>query len=48
MGFLSAFCSYLLLFMIMVAIAGIGIFIGITLRKQKDLKAIQEEGPEES
>lgn len=48
MEFLSAFCSYLLLFVIMVAIAGTGIFIGTTLRKRKDLKTIQEESPEES
>lgn len=46
-AFLNAFISYLLLFVIMVAIAGVGIFIGITLRKRKDLKTVQVDSPEE-
>ena len=38
MAFLSYFVSYLLLFAIMVVLAGMGIFIGIKWRKAKDAK----------
>ena len=33
----NSFLSYLLLFVVMAAIAGTGIFVGITLRKKKNL-----------
>lgn len=46
-AFLNAFFSYLLLFVIMAAIAGAGIFAGTTLRKRKNIKAMQEQGSEE-
>lgn len=46
-AFINAFLSYLLLFVVMAAIAGAGIFAGITLRKSKNKKAVQEKGPEE-
>ncbi|MFG6358943.1 MAG: hypothetical protein K1W26_19310 [Acetatifactor sp.] len=36
MAFLSSFLSYLLLMLVIVAVAGIAVFIGITLRKKKD------------
>ena len=39
MSFLSAFASYLLVFVIFLAVAFIGINIGIKLRKNKDAKA---------
>lgn len=46
-AFLNSFLSYLLLFVIMAAIAGVGIFAGTTLSKRKNIKATQEKGPEE-
>lgn len=46
-AFMNSFLSYLLLFVIMVAIAGAGIFAGITLRKKKDNKeAARIDSPE--
>ncbi|MDE6063718.1 MAG: vanadium nitrogenase [Lachnospiraceae bacterium] len=36
-AFVNSFFSYLLLFVVMAAIAGTGIFVGITLRKKKNL-----------
>ncbi|MDE5801376.1 MAG: vanadium nitrogenase [Lachnospiraceae bacterium] len=36
-AFLNSFFSYLLLFVVMAAIAGTGIFVGITMRKKKNL-----------
>lgn len=36
---LNSFFSYLLLFIVMAAIAGTGIFVGITMRKKKNLSA---------
>lgn len=36
-AFLNSLFSYLLLFVVMAAIAGTGIFVGITMRKKKNL-----------
>ncbi|MDE6128317.1 MAG: hypothetical protein K2G16_03890 [Lachnospiraceae bacterium] len=36
---LNSFFSYLLLFVVTAAIAGVGIFVGITMRKKKNLSA---------
>lgn len=36
-AFVNSFFSYLLLFVVMAAIAGTGIFVGITMRKKKNL-----------
>ncbi len=48
LAFLSSFTSYLLLSLIIVVLGGIGIFIGITLRKRKDgklaTKALEDNG----
>lgn len=41
-AFVNAFCSYLLVFVIFVALILAGVFIGIKLRKNKDAKQIQE------
>ncbi len=46
-AFANAFLSYLLLFVIMAAVAGTGIFIGITLRRRKNLKDAETEGLKE-
>lgn len=46
-AFINTFLSYLLLFVIMAAIAGVGIFAGTTLSKRKNIKATQEKGSEE-
>lgn len=35
-AFINSFCSYLLLMLVIVAVAGTAVFIGITLRKKKD------------
>lgn len=35
-AFINSFCSYLLLMLVIVAVAGAAVFIGITLRKKKD------------
>ncbi len=37
-AFLNSFFSYVVLFLIMAAIAGFGIFAGITMRKKKNVK----------
>lgn len=44
--FLSSFMSYLLLMLVFVAVAGIAVFIGITMRKKKT--AGQEEARTEN
>lgn len=41
--FLNSFLSYLLLMAIIVVIAGVAIFIGIKLRKNKDAKSPKTE-----
>ena len=38
--FFSSFLSYLLLMVIIIAVAGVAIFIGITMRKKKNQKKI--------
>lgn len=38
-AFLNSFFSYLLLFIVMAAIAGAGVFVGIIMRKKKNLSA---------
>ena len=49
--FINLFLSYLLLFVIMAAIAGLGIFLGKVLseraRAKKELKAMLAEGKSE-
>lgn len=42
-AFVNSFLSYLLLFGTFVLIAAVAIFIGITLRKRKDLKEASME-----
>ncbi len=46
-AFLNTFLSYLLLLVIMVAIAGIGIFAGIVMRKMKNRSQAAEQETEE-
>ncbi len=41
--FFNSFLSYLLLFVIMVALVVIACVIGVKLRKSKDAKLLQEE-----
>ncbi len=38
--FINSFLSYLLLMLIIAALAGLGTFIGITLRKKKNAKMV--------
>lgn len=38
-AFINAFLSYLLLFVVMGAIAGLAVFVGITMRKRKNAAA---------
>lgn len=35
-AFLNSFLSYLLLMLVIAAVAGVAVFIGITMRKKKD------------
>lgn len=35
-AFINSFINYFMIFVIMAAVAGLGIFIGITLRKKKN------------
>ncbi len=44
-AFLNVFCSYLLLFGIIVVLAVAAVFIGIRLRKNKNLKEAIEQKP---
>ncbi|MGN0430953.1 MAG: hypothetical protein ACI4EQ_01190 [Lachnospiraceae bacterium] len=46
-AFINSFLSYLLLFVIMAAIAGTGIFLGIVMRKKKNLSQAAEQETEE-
>jgi len=41
--FLNSFLSYILLFLIIVAVAGIAMFIGITMRKKSNAKEAELE-----
>lgn len=36
MGFISALASYLVVFLVFVAVIAVAVFLGITLRKKKD------------
>ena len=45
-AFVNTFLSYLLLLFIIVAVAGIGVVIGINMRKKKDAKALAEQNTE--
>lgn len=40
--FLNSFLSYILLFLIVVVVAGIAMFIGITMRKKSNAKEAEE------
>ena len=40
--FVNSFLSYILLFFNIVVVAGIAMFIGITMRKKSDAKAAEE------
>ena len=40
--FLNSFLSYILLFLIVVVVAGIAMFIGITMRKKSNSKEAEE------
>lgn len=42
-SFLNSFLSYLLLLIIIAALAMVGLFIGVTLRKKKNAKAESTE-----
>lgn len=42
-AFLNSFMSYLVLFLIMGAVAGLGIFVGIVMRKKKNAAAEAEK-----
>lgn len=46
-NFWSSFCSYGILMLITVAVCGIGIFLGITLRKKKNAETAGESAPAE-
>lgn len=46
-NFMNSFLSYLLLFFIMAAIAGTGIFAGIVMRKKKNLSQAAEQETKE-
>lgn len=46
-AFVNSFLSYLLLLVIMAAVAGVGVFVGITLRKGKNVKAAEVDKAEE-
>ena len=46
-AFFSTFFSYLLLLVIMAAIAGTGIFVGIVMRKMKNRSQAAEQETEE-
>lgn len=46
-AFLNSFLSYLLLFVIMAAIAGFGIFAGIVMRTKKNRSQAAEQETEE-
>ena len=39
--FLSTFVSYLIVLLVFVVVGGIGIFLGITMRKRKDAQNAQ-------
>ncbi len=41
--FLNSFLSYILLFLIIVVVAGIAMFIGITMRKKSNAKEAELE-----
>jgi uncharacterized protein (UPF0333 family) len=41
--FLNSFLSYILLFVIIIVVAGIAMFIGITMRKKSDAKEAAEK-----
>lgn len=43
MLFLNSFLSYLMLLLVIVAIAGLAVFIGISLRKKKNASEQKEE-----
>lgn len=40
--FLNSFLSYILLFLVIVVVAGIAMFIGITMRKKSNAKEAEE------
>lgn len=46
MAFVNSFVSYLALLLLFAAVAGIAIFLGITLRKRNDAKKGQEDQAE--
>lgn len=46
-AFFQSFLSYLLLMLVIVAVAGVAIFIGITLRRKKNQQPASEEQTDE-
>ena len=44
MAVLGSFLQYAVIFVILAAVAGAGIFLGTTLRKRKDAKTAAEAG----
>lgn len=47
-AFLNSFLSYLLLLLVIVAVAGVATFIGITLRRRKDQQSAGDVGAEQA
>ena len=45
-AFVNTFLSYLLLLVIVVCVAGIGVAIGIVLRKKKNAQLLEEQTEE--
>ncbi len=41
-AFINSFLNYIIILVIMAAVAGLGIFIGITLRKKKNEKKVED------
>ncbi|MDE7222200.1 MAG: hypothetical protein K2O34_00285 [Acetatifactor sp.] len=46
--FLNSFLSYLLLMLVIVVVAGVAVFIGITLRKKKNQQTAGDAGAEQA
>lgn len=46
-AFINAFLSYLLLFVVMGAVAGVAIFVGITMRKRKNAAVAENSEQQE-
>lgn len=47
-AFLNSFLSYLLLMLVIAAVAGVAVFIGITLRRRKNQQSAGDAGAEQA